>query len=962
MSDADSASRGLPVSGSFNDAYVADLYDAFRRDPASVDTSWREFFGLAERLTGTAGAAGASVPIVPTSAPNVAAALLKKAAGAGAFMQAIRQYGHFAVQLDPLGALPLGAEELTPEFHGITEADLDLIPGSVVGFPHMATVADVARRLRLRYTTALGIEVTHLAAEAERKWFRQILTAEELTRPLTPDEKRAVLLRLTEVDGLERFIGRAFPTAKRFSIEGTDALVPMLDTVLTEGAAAGAERVVIAMAHRGRLNVLAHILGKSYAAILAEFTGKPAGEEGGRDADSGTGDVKYHLGFTGRRILEGGGARTLEVRLVPNPSHLEFVNPVLAGLARAFERDGVALMPERVVPVCVHGDAAFPGEGVVSETFNLSRLRGYAVGGTLHLIVNNQIGFTTDPMDGRSTHYASDIAKGFDVPIIHVNADNPAACVTAVRIAVAYRAQFGKDFLIDLVGYRRYGHNEGDEPSFTQPMQAAAIKAHPSVRALWGAQLVAEGVVGAADVDAAERTVGDRLAAIHEELSTRSNTAQPQTHDPLRAPLLRPLHPIATQVPVDRLTALNERLLHWPADFTVHPRLARQLMRRRDALHTPDGTRGAIDWGHAEALAWGSLLADGIPVRLTGQDAERGTFSQRHAVLHDVQSGATYVPLQHVDGGGHFEVYNSPLSETAVLGFEYGYSSGAPDALVLWEAQYGDFVNVAQPIIDQFIASDHAKWGQDTGVVLLLPHGYEGQGPEHSSARLERFLALSAEGNMVVVYPTTAAQYFHILRRQALSRPRRPLVLLTPKSLLRLDRAASSVPDLASGHFLSVIDDPIASAGPERAEEVRRLVLCSGKVYYDLSASERPAHVALVRIEELYPWPREGIAWILDHYPGVTDVVWAQEEPMNMGAWTFAAPRLGAQLPAGLGVRYIGRPERASPAEGYQASHQEQQARIVADVLGPLPLGRGGDCPPAARGSTVAAPALGTPA
>jgi 2-oxoglutarate dehydrogenase E1 component len=952
MSDADSASRGLPVSGSFNDAYVADLYDAFRRDPASVDTSWREFFGLAERLTGTSG--GTSVPVVPTSAPNVAAALLKKAAGAGAFMQAIRQYGHFAVPLDPLGAPPLGAAELTPEFHGITEADLDLIPGSVVGFPHMATVADVARRLRLRYTTALGIEVTHLAAEAERKWFRRVLTAEELTRSLTPEEKKAVLLRLTEVDGLERFIGRAFPTAKRFSIEGTDALVPMLDTVLTEGAAAGAERVVIAMAHRGRLNTLAHILGKSYAAILAEFTGKPAG----RDPDSGTGDVKYHLGFTGRRVLEDG--RTVEVRLAPNPSHLEFVNPVLAGLARAFERDGAALATQRVIPVCVHGDAAFPGEGVVSETFNLSRLRGYAVGGTLHLIVNNQVGFTTDPMDGRSTHYASDIAKGYDVPIIHVNADNPAACVTAVRIAVAYRAQFGKDFLIDLVGYRRYGHNEGDEPAFTQPMQAAAIKAHPTVRALWGAQLVAEGVMTAAEVEAAERSVGDRLAAIQEEFGARNDAAQPRTHDPLRAPLVRPPRPLETQVAADRLSVLNERLLHWPADFAVHPRLARQLTRRRDALVTAEGAHGAIDWGHAEALAWGSLLTDGVPVRITGQDVERGTFSQRHAVLHDVTTGATYTPLQHVDGGARFEIYNSPLSETAVLGFEYGYSSAAPETLVLWEAQYGDFANVAQPIIDQFIAADHAKWGQDTGVVLLLPHGYEGQGPEHSSARLERFLSLSAEGNMVVVYPTTAAQYFHILRRQALARPRRPLVLFTPKSLLRLDRAASSVPDLANGHFLSVIDDPIASAGPERAEEVRRVVFCSGKVYYDLSAPERPPHVALVRIEELYPWPSEGVAWILDHYPAVTDVVWAQEEPKNMGAWAFVAPRLGAQLPSGVAPRYVGRPERASPAEGYLASHQEQQARIVAEVLEPLPPGSGP--PPVARGSTVTAPALGTPA
>ena len=832
-------------------------------------------------------------------------------------MQATRSYGHFGVQLDPLGAPPLGAPELTPEFHGIVESDLDQVAGSALAFPHMATAADVIRRLRLRYSTTLGIEVTHLAAEEERKWFRQQLTAEELTRPLTADEKRAVLLRLTEVDGLERFIGRAYPNAKRFSIEGTDALVPMLDATIVEGSAAGARHVVVAMAHRGRLNVLAHILGKPYAGIFDEFEGK--------HDDSGTGDVKYHLGARGMRALPSGEEVT--ITLVPNPSHLEMVNPVLEGVARALERDGTSLRHDRVIPVCVHGDAAFPGEGVVSETLNLSRLPGYEVGGTLHIIVNNQIGFTTDPTDARSTHYASDIAKGFDVPIIHVNADNAEACITAVRIGVAYRTRFHKDFVIDLVGYRRHGHNEGDEPSFTQPTMYQEIKAHPTARALWGERLVREKLITADDVAAAEQSIMDRLTALHAEAT--SGAAKPPTYDPLHPPIQMPPRPLETAVTPERLIALNDALLTWPDGFTIHPRLGRTLARRRDAL----GPNGQIDWGLAEALAFASILTDGTPIRLTGQDAERGTFSHRHAVLHDVNTGAQYTPLAHLRDAAPFEIHNSPLSETAVLGFEYGFSTAAPEALVLWEAQYGDFVNVAQPIIDQFLAADRTKWGLDSDVVLLLPHGYEGGGPEHSSARLERFLQLCAEENMVVAYPTTAAQYFHMLRRHVKAPTRRPLVLMTPKSLLRLDRASSRLTDLTAGHFQSILNDPVASA-PDRRDEVTRVVFCSGKLFFDLSATPRPAHIALVRVEQLYPWPHDGVAWALDNYPSADEVVWAQEEPKNMGAWTFVAPRLRAAAGNAIPVTYIGRPERASPAEGYQASHQREQSRLVAEVLG----------------------------
>ncbi len=901
-----------PITSSFNDAYIAELYDAYRRDPSSVDESWRQFFEFAQRIAGAP--TGEAPPGLGGAGPGPD--LLKKAAGAAALMQATRSYGHFAVQLDPLGRPPLGAPELTPEFHGITESDLDLVPGSALGFPHMATAADVMRRLRFRYSTTLGIEVTHLAAEEERLWFRQLLTAEELTRPLTPEEKQAVLGRLTEVDGLERFIGRAYPNAKRFSIEGTDALVLMLDAVIDESAASAARRIVIGMAHRGRLNVLAHILGKPYATIFDEFDDK--------HYHSGTGDVKYHLGAQAERALADG--QQVSITLVPNPSHLEFVNPVLEGVARALQREGPEVDQAGTVPVCVHGDAAFPGEGVVSETLNLSRLRGYEVGGTLHIITNNQIGFTTDAADARSTLYASDIAKGFDVPIIHVNADNPESCIIAVRIGVAYRARFHKDFLIDLVGYRRHGHNEGDEPGFTQPTIYQAIKAHPTARALWAERLIGERIVTAEEVAAEEKAVMDRLTAIHSEATARGASAP--SYDPPHATTKLPSVPPRTAVPADRLRVLNDALLTWPAGFTLHPRLARTLARRKEAL----GAASAIDWGHAETLAFASVLTDGTPIRLTGQDAERGTFSHRHAVLHDAKSGEAYIPLQHLAGGSRFEVYNSPLSETAVLGFEYGYSSAVPSALVLWEAQYGDFANVAQPIIDQFISADWAKWGQDSDVVLLLPHGYEGGGPEHSSARLERFLQLCAEDNMVVVYPTTAAQYFHLLRRHVASPSRRPLIVMTPKSLLRLDRAASSLAEFADGHFATVIDDSVASAA-DRRDGVTRLVFCSGKVFYDLSAAARPAHIALVRVEQLYPWPHDGVTWALDHYPNTREVVWAQEEPKNMGAWTYVAPRLRAATGTSVPVTYIGRAERASPAEGYLASHQREQARIIAEVL-----------------------------
>ena len=911
----------LPITGAFNDGYISELYETYRRDPGALDESWRQFFKFAESLSGA------------RSDGAIDESLLRKVAGAAALLGAIQRYGHLAVQLDPLGSPPLGAAELKPEFHGITEADLAEIPASALADAHTSTqltgtAADVVHHLRELYCSTIGFEFDHLEEEAERDWFRRAIEERQITGPLTADEKRNVLQRLTEVDGFERFLGLAFVNVKRFSIEGVDALVPMIDEAIERGAHGGARSVVVGMAHRGRLNVLTHILNKPYQALFEEFLG----HHGDTNSASGSGDVKYHLGYRSERHVEDIGV--VELELAPNPSHLEFVNPVLQGAARAKQRVAAGAPGERdesrVLPILVHGDAAFPGEGVVAETLNLAMLEGYRVGGTLHIIANNQVGFTTDPVQSRSTYYSSDLAKGFEIPVVHVNADDAEACIQAVRLAIAYRQRFHKDFLIDVVGYRRHGHNEADQPSFTQPKLYDLIKVHPSPREVWGARLVRERVVTEDEVQAMDRDVADTLEHIFADTKNADTDEYPAVRD--EAP--KSEEPRETAVRSEQLVALNEQLLQWPSTFKLHPTLQRTLPRRRDAIHN-----GGIDWGHAEALAFASLLADGLNVRLTGQDTERGTFSHRQAVLHDANTGERYTPLARLpQARGTFEIYNSPLSETAVMAFEYGFSTAAPNDLVLWEAQFGDFANVAQPIVDQFLAADRAKWGQDSGLALLLPHGYEGQGPEHSSARLERYLQLCAEGNLIVAYPSTPAQYFHILRRQALRSPKRPLILMQPKSLLRLPAAASKLEELASGSFRPVIEDPTAE---RRREEVRRLVFCSGKIYYDFIERERPSGIAIARIEELYPWP-QNIARIVDSYPNVEEVVWAQEEPKNMGAWTYVSPRLRADIGTVLPLRYIGRPERAAPAEGYHTSHVQEQGRIVTDVLtAPAPQGRG---------------------
>jgi len=881
--------------------------------------------GAGSREQGAVRAAATAAPSSLLPAP--AGDDLKHVAAAMALVKAIRNFGHQAAQLDPLGSTPPG--DPASEIMARIPADVlrIYVPGS--------TLADAYPRLQETYCGTISYEVEHIGSHQERVWLRQVIESGEHRKPLTPDDKRKLFSRLTAVETLERFLHRAYLGQKRFSIEGLDVLVPMLDQTIELAGASGARRVVLGMAHRGRLNVLAHIVGLPYETIFAEFEGGRPVEET-LTPEGGTGDVKYHHGADG--VYQTAAGKPVNITLSPNPSHLEAVNPVVEGRARANQtnRRGKESIHDGTVavPVLIHGDASFAAQGVVAETFNLARLKGYTTGGTIHLIANNQLGFTTDPREGRSTDYASDLAKGFDVPIVHVNADDPEACLAAARLAMAYRDKFHADVVIDVVGYRRHGHNEGDEPAYTQPLMYDRIKQTPTVRQRYADQLAREGVLDAAQAEAeAERTY-QQLAEIQQSLKAHLAEGgagggageEPQRISGAQQAMAEP----DTAVAAPLVTSLNEQLLQVPAGFTVNPKLKRQLERRRPAL-----AEGGIDWAHAEALAFASLLGEGTAIRLTGQDTVRGTFSQRHLELHDTATGQRYAPIQNLPGArAPFELHNSPLSEFACLGFEYGYAAAAPEALVLWEAQYGDFTNGGEVIIDQFIIAGLAKWGQTSRLTLLLPHGYEGQGPEHSSARIERFLALGADGNIRIANCTTPAQYFHLLRRQARHAELRPLVLFTPKSLLRLPQATSRLEDLTSGAFRPVLDD----AEGDARRSATRLVLCSGKVYYDLLVSPlRPqaAHVAIGRVELLYPFPAPELAELIKRYPSITEIVWVQEEPRNMGPQKFMRPQLQELVSPDVVVRDIGRPERSSPAEGYPAAHQAEQARIVAAAFSP---------------------------
>lgn len=853
--------------------------------------------------------------------------MLRAVAAGMAIVSGYRTHGHLAAHLDPLGSEPLGDPKLDPATYGLEPALQSAIPASVLNV-HVpgATLAEILPKLRDIYSSTIAYEFEHISNTEQRRWLREAIESGAHKVSLSKKRQIRVLQRLTKVETFERYVRKTFLGQKSFSGEGLDVMVPMLEETLEMLAEENTPNAVLGMAHRGRLSVIAHVVNMPYEELLGEFEAAHQRGEVSSDDDV-TGDVKYHHGATGVYTTTGG--KQIMVTLQHNPSHLEAVDPVVEGRTRALQTNHAGPLPSLDVraaaPILIHGDAAFTGQGIIAEVFNLQSLPGYATGGTLHIIANNQIGFTTDTRDSRSTRYASDLAKGFDVPIIHVNADDVDACISAVHLAEEFRSRFGRDAVIDLIGYRRFGHNEQDEPAYTQPAMYERIKTHPTARELFANKLIAQGTI---TTEQANEMIADATARLQEAYHNVKESHGGSMIEKISqsAPL-----PTATLAPVDKAQLLewSDDLIAVPAGFTVNKKLATQFERRKATI----AQKGLVDWGMAEALAFASLLSSGVPVRISGQDTERGTFSHRHAVLHDPSSNAEYIPLQHLkEASASFEIHNSPLSEYACLGFEYGYAAAVPKALVLWEAQFGDFVNGAQIVIDQFIAAGQAKWGQTSRLTLLLPHGYEGQGPEHSSARLERFLQLAAEGNLRVAYPSTAGNYYHLLREQAASHNPVPLVVMTPKSLLRAEAASGSIDDMAAGSFKPVLDDPSVTD----KKKIERILLCSGKIYYDLIASELYAKMkktAIVRIELLSPMPADVINALLDTYPNLKSLVWVQEEPKNMGARAYARRRLLERLHKPLDIGYAGRGYRASPSEGYPGAHAVEQERVIKLAL-----------------------------
>ena len=835
-----------------------------------------------------------------------------------------RSRGHLMAETDPLAYRQRKHPDLDIQNHGLTLWDLDRrFPTGGFGGKNKDTLRDILGLLRDSYCRTIGVEYMHIADPAQRKWLQERLESGYARTPR--EDQLRILRRLNSAEAFETFLQTKYVGQKRFSLEGGESVIPLLDAILSRAAEGGLDEVGIGLAHRGRLNVLANIAGKSYGQIFKEF-------EGQLDPKSvqGSGDVKYHLGTEGVFTAESGA--TTKVYLAANPSHLEAVDPVLEGIVRA-KQDRIDLGGDgfSVLPILIHGDAAFAGQGVVPEVLNLAQLRGYRTGGTIHVIINNQVGFTTGPSSSRSTTYATDVAKGYQIPVFHVNGDDPEACVRVAELAFAYREQFDRDVIVDMVCYRRRGHNEGDDPSMTQPLMYNLIEAKQSVRKLYTKNLVARGDITVEEAEQALQDYQSQLERVFTETKSAGAVSTPDGEDEILG-LERPesQRPGAgdmvgwqTAVPHAVLERVGAVQVSAPEGFTVHPKLA-QMLEKRQLM----AKEGGIDWGFGELVAFGSLLMEGTPVRLAGQDSRRGTFVQRHAVLHDRNTGAEWTPLLYLSGDqAKFWVYDSSLSEYAALGFEYGYSVERPDALVLWEAQFGDFVNGAQTVIDEFISSAEQKWGQSSSLVMLLPHGYEGQGPDHSSARIERFLQLAAENNMTVAQPSTPASYFHLLRQQAYARPRRPLVVFTPKQLLRLKAAASSVEDFTTGTFEPVLPDTTVDAA-----QVDRVLLCTGRLYYDLLAERtkrQDTRTAIVRLEQLYPFPEEQVRAQLAQYPGA-DIVWVQDEPQNQGAWSFLHLALPEDLPR---VRVASRPASASTAAGTAKRHKEQQEILVAQAF-----------------------------
>jgi 2-oxoglutarate dehydrogenase E1 component len=916
-----------------NSSYVEDLYERYLGGEA-LPADWQKYFaslpgarndtphGPIIRELGQIAQAPRHM-LAPGESVRT-----EKQAAVSRLIQIYMNRGHLIAQVDPLGLMHRPKPRLMDLDHmGLTEADLDaeyFTSGRVEAIPRRAKLRDIIALLEKTLAGPIGAEFAHVSDTDERLWLQDRFMEGRLQQKFSREERIDILRHLTAAEGLERYLHTKYVGQKRFSLEGGDALIPMLNELVTRGGSTGVEDMVIGMAHRGRLNVLVNVLGKSPSELFHEFEGK-------YDIAhlKGSGDVKYHKGFSSDLRTAGGN---VHVALAFNPSHLEIVNPVVEGSVRARQERRGDVGDTRVAPVLIHGDAAFAGQGVVMETLQLSQARAFYTGGTIHLIINNQVGFTTsDPHDARSTMYCSDVAKMLEAPIYHVNADDPEAVVFVARQALAYRMKFRKDVVIDLVCYRRLGHNEADEPAATQPVMYAKIRQHPTARQIYADKLIGEGVITAADATALMEEYRAGLDEGRSQVAASLGLVGNQyTVDWTKFLRNDWAEPAATTIEATRLERLGVRIVDVPQGFKLHPRVAAIYANRRKML----AGELPLDWGCAETLAYASLLDDGCPIRLTGQDSGRGTFFHRHAVLHNQDTGETWTPLEHIGvNQPRFTVTDSVLSEEAVLGFEYGYSTTNPAALVIWEAQFGDFVNGAQVVIDQFISSGESKWGRFCGLTLFLPHGYEGQGPEHSSARLERFLQLCAENNMQVVVPSTPGQMFHMLRRQMLRSLRKPLIVMTPKSLLRHELSVSPLSELTEGGFAAVIDE-IDDINPEQAE---RVVFCSGKVYFDLLKARRAAgqkDVAIVRIEQLYPFPVQAYEAVLRRYPQAHEVVWCQEEPQNQGAWYHIRHRLEGSLQKDRQtLLYAGRQHAAAPATGIGKIHDTEQRELVDAAL-----------------------------
>ncbi|MGH8289185.1 MAG: 2-oxoglutarate dehydrogenase E1 component [Steroidobacteraceae bacterium] len=919
-----------------NAAFLDALYEQYLRDPASVEEKWRLYF---ESLPGPKTEEHAQGPIEAALAqrarqPRLAAAGLPGEVGVNAKQAAVSRLiqlwtnrGHLIANLDPLGLMRRPRPPvLELDYFGLTPADLDseFFTGSrTEAVPPRIKLREILKQLECIYAGAIGAEFAHMSESRERLWLQDRFQGGRLLHRFAPEEKRNILWQLTAAEGLERYLHTRFVGQKRFSLEGGDTLLPLLDDLIQSCGAVRIEEVVIGMAHRGRLNVLVNLLGKAPSSIFSEF-------EGAYDLGhlQGSGDVKYHKGFSADLRTGAGDVHTV---LAFNPSHLEVVNPVVEGSVRARQERRNDADGDRVLPLLIHGDAAFAGQGVVMETLQLSQARGFYTGGTVHLIINNQVGFTTsEPSDARSTLYCSDVAKMLEAPIFHVNADHPEEAVFVARLALEYRMRFHKDVVIDLVCYRRLGHNEADEPAATQPLMYRTIRQHPSTRKIYSERLVAEGILTQTESDAMLEQYRDGLDKGGPQApAALGMIGNKFTVDWTRYTQADWTERVRTGVELARLKSLGEKLTRLPGDLTLHPRVAHVMSNRAKML----SGEAPLDWGGAETLAYASLLEQGFSVRLVGQDSGRGTFFHRHAVLHDQGSDRVYIPLQHLaDPQPRVQIVDSVLSEEAVMGFEYGYSTTEPNCLSIWEGQYGDFANGAQVIIDQFISSGEAKWQRYCGLVLFLPHGYEGAGPEHSSARLERYLQLCAESNMQICVPSTPAQMFHMLRRQMLQSFRKPLIVMTPKSLLRHELSVSSLEELSRGGFARVIGE----SDDLPANGVRRVVFCSGRVYFDLLKARRKdaiRDVALVRIEQLYPFPAEEYQTVLARYPNLREVVWCQEEPQNQGAWYQIRHRLQEPLGQRRAVLYSGRAPAAAPATGIGKIHGAEQQSLINAAL-----------------------------